>query len=113
MTKLAKEGRTPSQIGIILRDEYGIPLAKQVTGKSILDIMRENKVTTPLPEDLQNLLNRAQRLQQHLSTFKADRKNVRSLELVEAKIYRLSEYYKRLGVIPDDFKYKAVIAQLA
>ncbi len=113
VTKLAKEGRTPSQIGIILRDEYGIPLAKQVTGKSILDIMRENKVTTPLPEDLQNLLNRAQRLQQHLSTFKADRKNVRSLELVEAKIYRLSEYYKRLGVIPDDFKYKAVIAQLA
>ena len=110
--KLAKEGRTPSQIGVILRDEHGIPLVKQVTGKSILDIMKENKVATQLPEDLQNLLNRAQRVQQHLSTFKADRKNVRSLELVEAKIYRLSEYYRRIGAIPADFKYKAVIAQL-
>src|SRR5438128_11000181 len=27
--KLAKDGRTPGQIGVILRDEYGIPLVKQ------------------------------------------------------------------------------------
>ena len=113
MIKLAKDGRTPSQIGVILRDEYGIPLVKQVTGKSILQIMKENKVVTGLPDDLQNLLNRAQKVQRHLEIFKADRKNVRSLELVEAKIYRLSEYYKQLGTLPADFKYKAVIAQLA
>jgi small subunit ribosomal protein S15 len=110
--KLAKDGRTPGQIGVILRDEYGIPLAKQVTGKSILEIMKENKVVTGLPDDLQNLLSRAQRVQRHLELFKADRKNVRSLELVEAKIYRLSEYYKEIGSVPSDFKYKAVIAQL-
>jgi small subunit ribosomal protein S15 len=75
--------------------------------------MTENKVVTGLPDDLQNLLNRAQKVQRHLEIFKADRKNVRSLELVEAKIYRLSEYYKTLGTLPADFKYKAVIAQLA
>ncbi len=111
--KLAKDGRGPSQIGVILRDEYGIPLVKQVTGKSVLDIMRENKTITGLPEDLQNLLNRAQKVKGHLDTFKGDHKNVRSLELVEAKIYRLSEYYKKLGTIPADFKYKTIIAQLA
>ncbi len=111
--KLAKDGRGPSQIGVMLRDEYGIPLVKQVTGKSVLDILRENKTITGLPEDLQNLLNRAQKVKSHLEIFKGDHKNVRSLELVEAKIYRLSEYYKKLGTIPADFKYKAIIAQLA
>jgi small subunit ribosomal protein S15 len=111
--KMAKDGRTPSQIGVNLRDEYGIPLVKQVTGKSILEIMTENKVVTGLPDDLQNLLNRAQKVQRHLEIYKADRKNVRSLELVEAKIYRLSEYYKKIGTLPAAFKYKAVIAQLA
>ncbi len=110
---MAKDGRTPSQIGVNLRDEYGIPLVKQVTGKSILEIMTENKVVTGLPDDLQNLLNRAQKVQRHLEIYKADRKNVRSLELVEAKIYRLSEYYKKIGTLPAAFKYKAVIAQLA
>ena len=74
--KLAKDGRTPGQIGVILRDEHGIPLVKQVTGKSILKIMRENKVVTGLPDDLQNLLNRALKVQRHLEMFKADRKNV-------------------------------------
>jgi acetoin utilization deacetylase AcuC-like enzyme len=36
-----------------------------------------------------------------------------SLELVEAKIYRLAKYYKQKGVLPNDFKYTAVVAQLA
>jgi small subunit ribosomal protein S15 len=37
---------------------------------------------------------------------------VRSLELIEAKIHRLSKYYKRTGKIPGNWKYSAVIAQL-
>ena len=40
-------------------------------------------------------------------------KNVRSLELIEAKIYRLSKYYKAIGILPQDFKYSAVVAQLS
>jgi len=38
---------------------------------------------------------------------------VRSLELIEAKIYRLSKYYKEIGILPQDFKYSAVVAQLS
>jgi small subunit ribosomal protein S15 len=110
---LAKEGIGPSQIGLRLRDDYGIPLVKTVTGKSITDVLRENKVVPKLPEDLQNLLDRAARTQKHLAENKADRKNVRSLELIEAKIYRLAKYYKRTGDVPQDFKYAAVVAQLA
>ena len=38
---------------------------------------------------------------------------LRSLELIEAKIYRLSKYYKKIGILPQDFKYSAVVAQLS
>jgi small subunit ribosomal protein S15 len=51
-------------------------------------------------------------VQSHLAVFKSDARNVRSLELIEAKIYRLSKHYKKVGLIPTDFKYAAVVAQL-
>lgn len=113
IVRLAKEGLPPSQIGIKLRDEYGIPLVKPILGKSITEVLEENDLGLQIPEDLQNLLNKARRLQQHLAIHKSDRRNIRSLELVEARIHRLSKYYKRIGKLPKDWKYKAVIAQLA
>jgi len=113
VVKLAKEGLTPSQIGVVLRDDHGVPLTKPLVGESISDILREGKVMPKLPQDLQDLVERAQRVQKHLQTHKSDRKNVHSLELVEAKIYRLSKYYKLKGILPSDFKYTAVVAQLA
>jgi small subunit ribosomal protein S15 len=112
IVKLSKEGVTPSSIGVRLRDEYGIPLVKPILGKSVMEVLRENKLAPSIPEDLQNLLDSARRVQSHLNAFKADRKNVRSLELIEAKIYRLSKYYKEIGLLPQDFKYSAVVAQL-
>jgi small subunit ribosomal protein S15 len=113
IVKLAKEGLTQSQIGVMLRDEYGVPLTKQVVGESVGEVLKENKLTLKIPEDLQNLLEKAQRVQKHLNANKSDRKNVRSLELIEAKIYRLSKFYKGIGVLSSDFKYAAVVAQLA
>jgi SSU ribosomal protein S15P len=34
--ELVKRGYTPSMIGIILRDQYGIPLVRQIVGKKLL-----------------------------------------------------------------------------
>ena len=113
IVKLAKSGLKPSEIGIRLRDEYGIPLVKPVLSKSITDVLRENNLLGELPEDLERLLTRAKRLQEHLAVHRSDRKNVRSLELLEAKIHRLSKYYKTIGRLPQDWKYSAVVAQLA
>ena len=113
IVKLAKSGLKPSEIGIRLRDEYGIPLVKPVLSKSITDVLRENNLLGELPEDLERLLTRAKRLQEHLAVHRSDRKNVRSLELLEAKIHRLSKYYKRIGRLPQEWKYSAVVAQLA
>jgi small subunit ribosomal protein S15 len=111
--KLAKDGVSPSRIGQTLRDDYGVPLVKPLLGKSLGKVLAEGKASPKIPEDLQDLIEKAQRVQKHLQAHKSDRKNVHSLELVEAKIYRLSKYYKEKGVLPGDFKYTAVVAQLA
>jgi small subunit ribosomal protein S15 len=110
--KLNKDGMSPSRVGLTLRDEYGIPLVRPLLGKSIGDVLSEGKAASKVPQDLQDLIDRAQRVQKHLQAHRSDRKNVHSLELIEAKIYRLSKYYKEKGILPEDFKYTAVVAQL-
>ena len=37
--RLYKEGQSTSQIGITLRDQYGIPSTKAVMGEKITDIL--------------------------------------------------------------------------
>jgi hypothetical protein len=40
ITKMAKKGMTPSQIGVMLRDSHGIAQVKAVTGSKILRILK-------------------------------------------------------------------------
>jgi small subunit ribosomal protein S15 len=113
ISKLSKEGLAPSQIGLRLRDDYGVPNTKTFLGKSIIDVLQEGKNSMAIPEDLGRLVERASKLKEHLSNHHADRKNVRSLELLEAKIHRLSSYYKRNEKLPESWKYSTAVAQLA
>jgi small subunit ribosomal protein S15 len=106
-----EDGLTASQIGISLRDEYGVPLVKPILGKTITDVLRENGVKQDMPEDLDRLVKKALGLQRHLRSHNSDRRNVRSLELIESKIHRLSRYYKNRDRIDKNWKYAAVIAQ--
>ena len=112
MIKYAKEGMTSSMIGIKLRDQHAIPLVKPIINKSISDVLKENELTPEIPEDLNNIVLKAVNLQKHLKDNKSDSRNVRSLELIEAKVHRLSTHYKKKGIIPKKWKYKSVVAQL-
>ena len=112
VVKYSKDGLTPSQIGLKLRDQHSIPLIKPITKKSIGKILEENNLQAEMPEDLDNIVKKAVGLQKHLKTNKGDNRNVRSLELIEAKVHRLSVYYKRIDRIPKNRKYKSVVAQL-
>lgn len=112
VVKLSKDGLSPSEIGLKLRDEHAIPLIKPVVGKSVTEVLAENNVKPEMPEDLDKLVKKAIGLQRHLKVHNSDHRNVRSLELVEAKIHRLSKYYKHVGKLPQNWKYAAVIAQL-
>ena len=112
VVKYSKDGMTPSQIGIKLRDQHTIPLVKSITKKSMGQILEEKGLKPDMPEDLENMVRKAIGLQKHLKSNRGDRRNVRSLELIEAKVHRLSVYYKRIGRIPKTWKYKSVVAQL-
>lgn len=111
IVKMARDGLGPSEIGTKLRDEYGIPLLKPIIGKSITQVLKENAIESEMPEELDVLVKKALGLQKHLRVHKSDRINVRSLELLEAKIHRLSKYYKREGKLPQNWKYSTVIAK--
>ena len=93
VVKYSKDGLTPSQIGLKLRDQHSIPLVKPITKKSVGEILKENDLQAEMPEDLDNIVRKAVGLQKHLKTNKGDNRNVRSLELIEAKVHRLSVYF--------------------
>ncbi|HYA78021.1 MAG TPA: 30S ribosomal protein S15 [Verrucomicrobiae bacterium] len=110
--KLAKEGHSLSSIGTILRDQYAIPLAKPIVGKSISDVLEDAKLAPSLPEDLSNLMKKAQSLAVHLDKNKKDLHNKRNMQIIEARIHKLSRYYKREGVLAKNWKYVAKIASV-
>ena len=53
---------------------------------------------------LDNIVKKAVGLQKHLKANKKDNRNVRALELIEAKVHRLSVYYKKIGRISQKWK---------
>ena len=104
--KYAKEGMSTSQIGIVLRDKHAVPDARLVLGKRIGAVLADNDLGGSYPEDLMNLMRQAVGIIDHLTTNHRDIHNKRSLELTEAKIRRLGNYYKAEGKLPADWKYK-------
>lgn len=110
--KLFKEGNPPSKIGLILRDQYGVPSVKQVVGKSIAQILNQHGLKQELPEDLMNLLRKAVFLRRHLEKNRKDIASRRALELLEGKIQKLVKYYTRTGVLPEGWKYEPEKAAL-
>lgn len=113
IVKLGREGHAPSAIGNILRDQYGVPLVKPILGKSITQVLREANLAPSIPEDLNALLKKAERVRRHLEKNKKDYHNKRALTLIESKIHRLSKYYLRRGALPADWKYKPAVATVA
>ncbi len=111
--KLAKEGHSLSSIGTILRDQYAIPLVKPITGKSVTEILRGSSISAVnarRPVKLDQESGRASRV--HMEKNKKDLHNKRSMQMIEARIYKLSRYYKREGVLPKNWKYEAKVASV-
>ena len=105
VVKQAKKGFTKSKIGINLRDAYGVPLTKIITGKKIGQILEENGLKDPLPEDLKDLIKKSLGIRNHLENNFKDLGSKKGLQRTESKIYRLIKYYKKKKVLAQDFKY--------
>mgnify|MGYP000370764798 FL=1 len=110
--KLAKKDYQSSVIGLILRDSYGVPDVKIITGKTISQILKENKLGSEVPEDIQNLIKRAVKVRKHLGLNKKDMMSKRGVQLIESKIRRLEKYYKRTEKLPKNWKYNPEKARL-
>merc|ERR1712118_569868 len=108
--KLAKKGLTPSQIGVTLRDSFGIPQVKNVTGQKILRILKTQGQTAELPEDLYFLIKKAVSIRKHLEKNRKDKDSKFRLILVESRIHRLARYYKRVKQLPANWKYVSATA---
>jgi small subunit ribosomal protein S15 len=106
VVKLREDGNSPSEIGLKLRDSYGIPDVKTVTGKKVTEILEDEGVAPELPEDLQNLVDKAEKIETHLEENPEDQQAERRLELTEAKIRRVASYHRENGNISQDWEYE-------
>ncbi|MFH1106602.1 MAG: 30S ribosomal protein S15 [Candidatus Micrarchaeota archaeon] len=108
---LAKSGKAEAEIGLVLRDLYGVPSVKSLTGKTVSQLLAESKLASKFPSDLIFLIKRAVRMRKHLSSFKKDVGNRSKLAHVESKIRRLVKYY-RGNKLPADWTYDPETAAL-
>jgi len=109
--KLAKEGVSEPMIGQTLRDQYGVPSVKLVTGKTIGQLLKEKNLAPKYPRDLLDLIKRAVNMRQHLKGNSRDVHNKTKLSHVESKIRRLVRYY-RGNKLPEGWSYDPAQATL-
>lgn len=110
--KLANEGVSKSEIGMILRDQYGVPDTKAVTGKTISQILKEQGFEEEIPEDLLNLIRKSVSLKEHMESNAKDFTAKRAYQLTVSKIRRLVAYYKKKGVLPKEWRFTEEKAKL-
>ena len=109
---LKKEGYSSSKIGLVLRDQYGVPDVKLVMGKRIDQIIKDNGLQSEIPEDLRNLMMKALGLRKHIGENRNDLHNKRQLQLTESKVRRLVKYYVSSGRLPGGWSYKPETAEI-
>lgn len=112
VVKLRKQGRSAAAIGLILKDQYGIPSVQAITKKPIGQILKEKGLEAKIPEDFLNVIKQTVVIRDHLSKNSKDQSAKHKLMLAESKARRLGKYYVRVGLLPSDWKYDVSKARL-
>lgn len=112
IVELAKVGKSTSEIGMILRDQYAVPDVKIATNKRISQILEQKNMKPDIPEDLRSLIHTALQIKKHMDVHKKDYKGKRDLQLTESKIRRLTRYYHNQNRLPKQWKYSLEQAKL-
>ena len=105
IVKLAKAGKSSSEIGAELRDSYGIPDVRVAVGKKLTEILAENKLLKEIPDDLMALMRKNIQIRKHLELNKKDETGKYGLILTGSKIRRLVNYYQEIGRLPHGWKF--------
>ncbi len=105
IAKLAKEGKSSSEIGIILRDTYGIPDVRLLFKKKISQILKEKNLVPEIPDDLLALIRKSVAVRKHIEANRKDQTAKRGLTLTESLIKRLTKHYKKTGKLASEWKF--------
>lgn len=87
--ELAKK-HSPSQIGFILRDQYGIPTTK-VFGKKLKAYL--NELGIEKNEDLENAEKKVEKMKEHLKNNITDRKAKHKLQKAQSRLNITRKYF--------------------
>jgi small subunit ribosomal protein S15 len=108
--KLAKERKSGAEIGMILRDQYGVPKTRSL-GVRISKVLDKHD-KKEIPEDMFSLLKQAVSVHSHLARNKHDSNAKHGMEKIESKVRRLAKYYIRKGRLAKNWKYSIEKAKL-
>jgi small subunit ribosomal protein S15 len=86
--ELKVKGCTNEKIGLILRDQYGIPTTR-IYGKKLAWATGLRK------DDLKNLQKRLEQIREHYQKNKQDKMAKRKIIEVTSKIKKLESYYSK------------------
>ncbi|MFH0711577.1 MAG: hypothetical protein V1889_00460 [archaeon] len=85
------EKNSPSQIGFILRDQYGIPTTK-IFGKKLKTYLEELNINRN--EDLENAEKKVDTLKQHVGKNLTDKKAKHKLQHAQSRLNITKKYFK-------------------
>ena len=112
VVELARKKTRLSDIGMILRDKYGVPDIKLVTGKGLKETITDMGIQMDLPDDLRDMMIKALRLHEHLDKNKKDMRAKRDVVVTESRIKSLAQYYIKKNVLPSNWRYSVDTAKL-
>jgi small subunit ribosomal protein S15 len=93
IAKLAKEYDQPAKIGLILRDQYGVPSTK-VYGKKLAEYLREFGLEANGIE-LKNAQKKMDTMKKHLEKNITDRRTKHKFQGAQSRVNVLSRYFKK------------------
>ena len=88
---LSKTHSAP-KIGIILRDQYGVPTTR-VYGKKLSAYLKDLGVETNI--DLENTEKKLENIRKHLKKNITDRKAKHKLQKSQSRVNKLKKYYSK------------------
>ena len=84
------ERHSPSKVGMILRDQYGVPTTR-IYGKKLKAYLKELGIEKN--EDLENAEKKVEKIKEHLKNNVTDRKAKHKLQKAQARLNITRNYF--------------------
>ena len=92
VVELGKQNIPPEKIGLILRDQHGLPTAR-VFNKRIGKILKENNMESN--SEYENITRKLEIIKKHIEKHKQDYKTKRALIINAAKLNKVKKSAKK------------------